>query len=427
MHSFCARISSGSIGETFSKVLDISEIYKHVKSIDRKLNGLASNLFTPQTKNHDNQAPIITDSESQCEAQVDVDVVKNEVIENEIFNDLNFDDGLIDETPNFPPLEYKPDLHVKITNRKRKDLVKSTSKSDKYKHTIGCESSDDEPLSYKVTKNTEFRDTDIAVSKKFDIPELKTVLSTKESPKMSKQRNDFNDFEDYAAVIVLTPEDARMEVLLRKKSSNYINSPLKCDLCYRGNGCKFCGECFSSSQDLKAHLRVHARRHAARHYGTLPGLCSMVLTAASSAVNVSRARKISRLTCGCTLGDTRLATAGHYRASALCNGCKFCGECFSSSQDLKAHYVPRTVLKERYESAPEEDEVAHDVSDPEHDDVERPLSFSDCGSTGDKLTCSLGYYCGAFQMTPTTDGGESQPCHLHQQLRLFLQDLRSPH
>ncbi|XP_049869099.1 uncharacterized protein LOC126368908 isoform X1 [Pectinophora gossypiella] len=39
---------------------------------------------------------------------------------------------------------------------------------------------------------------------------------------------------------------------------------------------------------------------------------------------------------------------------------------------LKVVYtcVPRTVLKERYESAPEEDEVAHDVSDLEHDDVD---------------------------------------------------------
>lgn len=31
--------------------------------------------------------------------------------------------------------------------------------------------------------------------------------------------------------------------------------------------------------------------------------------------------------------------------------------------------VPRTVLKERYESAPEEDEVAHDASDLDNDDV----------------------------------------------------------
>lgn len=31
--------------------------------------------------------------------------------------------------------------------------------------------------------------------------------------------------------------------------------------------------------------------------------------------------------------------------------------------------MPRTVLKERYESAPEEDEVAHDVSIPEPEDV----------------------------------------------------------
>ncbi|CAG5031988.1 unnamed protein product [Parnassius apollo] len=32
--------------------------------------------------------------------------------------------------------------------------------------------------------------------------------------------------------------------------------------------------------------------------------------------------------------------------------------------------VPRTVLKERYESAPEEDEVAYDISDSEHEDVD---------------------------------------------------------
>ncbi|XP_034830494.1 uncharacterized protein [Maniola hyperantus] len=39
---------------------------------------------------------------------------------------------------------------------------------------------------------------------------------------------------------------------------------------------------------------------------------------------------------------------------------------------LKVVYtcVPRTVLKERYESAPEEDEVAHDASDLEHEDVD---------------------------------------------------------
>ncbi|XP_013198725.2 uncharacterized protein LOC106141629 [Amyelois transitella] len=39
---------------------------------------------------------------------------------------------------------------------------------------------------------------------------------------------------------------------------------------------------------------------------------------------------------------------------------------------LKVVYtcVPRTVLKERYESAPEEDEAAHDVSDLDHDEVD---------------------------------------------------------
>ncbi|CAG9094401.1 unnamed protein product [Plutella xylostella] len=47
--------------------------------------------------------------------------------------------------------------------------------------------------------------------------------------------------------------------------------------------------------------------------------------------------------------------------------------CKSGSRTyLKVVYtcVPRTVLKERFESAPEEDEAAHDVSELEHDDLD---------------------------------------------------------
>ncbi|GBP77441.1 hypothetical protein EVAR_50701_1 [Eumeta japonica] len=36
--------------------------------------------------------------------------------------------------------------------------------------------------------------------------------------------------------------------------------------------------------------------------------------------------------------------------------------------------VPRTVLKERYESAPEEDEAAHEVPELDHDDAVKRLA-----------------------------------------------------
>lgn len=37
-----------------------------------------------------------------------------------------------------------------------------------------------------------------------------------------------------AKEIILDEEQQKMEMLERSKSENYINSPFKCDLCYRG-------------------------------------------------------------------------------------------------------------------------------------------------------------------------------------------------
>lgn len=53
--------------------------------------------------------------------------------------------------------------------------------------------------------------------------------------------------------------------------------------------------------------------------------------------------------------------------------------------------MPRTVLKERYESAPEEDEVAHDESGLEHDEVGKCLFgvlFTNTTVTNSKAVCS---------------------------------------
>lgn len=41
-------------------------------------------------------------------------------------------------------------------------------------------------------------------------------------------------FKDYATVELLTPEDVKKELLLRKESSTYKISPYKCEFCYRG-------------------------------------------------------------------------------------------------------------------------------------------------------------------------------------------------
>lgn len=43
-----------------------------------------------------------------------------------------------------------------------------------------------------------------------------------------------SNFKDYATIVLLTPEDAKKELLLRKECSTYKISNYKCEYCYRG-------------------------------------------------------------------------------------------------------------------------------------------------------------------------------------------------
>ncbi|CAG4935496.1 unnamed protein product [Parnassius apollo] len=60
---------------------------------------------------------------------------------------------------------------------------------------------------------------------------------------------DANFFEGYATVVLLTPEEAKQEVLLRKESSNYKHCPFKCDLCFRG---------FEVQATFENHMKKHS-------------------------------------------------------------------------------------------------------------------------------------------------------------------------
>lgn len=61
----------------------------------------------------------------------------------------------------------------------------------------------------------------------------------------------FNEsyFKDYAKVVLLTPEEAMKEVLLRRESSNYKNCSFKCELCYRG---------FETEATFDKHMKKHS-------------------------------------------------------------------------------------------------------------------------------------------------------------------------
>lgn len=76
----------------------------------------------------------------------------------------------------------------------------------------------------------------------------KTDIEIKPRNKSGPKFNE-NYFKDYAKVVLLTPEEAMKEVLLRKESSNYKNCSFKCELCFRG---------FETEATFDKHMKKHS-------------------------------------------------------------------------------------------------------------------------------------------------------------------------
>ncbi|XP_013141909.1 PREDICTED: zinc finger protein 25-like [Papilio polytes] len=107
----------------------------------------------------------------------------------------------------------------------------------------------------------------------------------KETPKINKkrQKRDNKDFKVDAKEIDLTEEEQRQELLQRASSDNYLNSPYKCEKCYKGfvdpqafsnhkekhdkrSGpyeCTICQLRYTSARQLRAHsVSAHSRRYS---------------------------------------------------------------------------------------------------------------------------------------------------------------------
>lgn len=157
----------------------------------------------------------------QLEISVKIEELNKIETENKYDFNESYNENYIDSTEEFvpemitqPKYKNKPKKEPKTKKRKIKTVIKSED-----------DFSDDEPLSKSA---------------------MKTV-----SAKPLKKKNGLNIgyFDDYATVVFLTPEEARKEVLLRKESSNYIKSPFKCDLCYRG---------FEAKAAFENHVKKHS-------------------------------------------------------------------------------------------------------------------------------------------------------------------------
>lgn len=127
----------------------------------------------------------------------------------------------------------------KADTKRKKSKTKETLTEIKYEQ-IESSDLDDEPLSKRSLR---------AKSKE---NKLNSEHLKKEEIKVKKKTGPkFNEsyFEDYATVVLLTPEDAKKEVLLRKESNNYKNCEYKCDLCYRG---------YEAKTTFDNHMKKHS-------------------------------------------------------------------------------------------------------------------------------------------------------------------------
>ncbi|KAJ8716793.1 hypothetical protein PYW07_003420 [Mythimna separata] len=327
-HNIISRIKLGS-----------SQITKQLlKNVDRKINKLESTLIlSPVAVQYEepanNTETEIHNTEDKENKLLEINVKIEEINKTETEKKYDYDDIFDDyaesteeslpEKVSQPKHKSKPKKEPKAKKRKFKTVIKSED-----------DLSDDEPLSKSATKSV--------------------------NTKKIKKKNGLNicDFDDYATVVFLTPEEARKEVLLRKESSNYKKSPFKCDLCFRGfeaksafanhvkkhsieNGdyeCDLCHLRFPQQVHLCKHrLSCHKRKFSCK-------LCSYVCYCtyqAKTHVSLHKGKKYPCKHCGeiFSMPNSLLMhkRMKHLKESVRESVCELCGSTFGTPRGLFLH------------------------------------------------------------------------------------------
>lgn len=209
-----------------------------IVKIDRKFYNLHYKLSTSQFTNQEciqEKDCLITEEttfidEIKTEIDIELDRPDNDSDFEGADKEFNNKKTVTKDAINTEPIDYVPD---KITNNVKKKMKKrkietnrmkfrTKDKLSEIKHEpIDSSDLDDEPLSKRALRTRKENSEDLN-------KEIKPAKK-KTGPKF-----DESYFEDYATVVLLTPEEAKKEVLLRKESNNYKNCEYKCDLCFRG-------------------------------------------------------------------------------------------------------------------------------------------------------------------------------------------------
>lgn len=231
-----------------------------IQSIDRKLHNLCSKLgYNNSVEHHSTDYHPLSNVCSDVEENVFINDMKSEVdvelhkpkLELEIemhVSNIDIEDehnsvpDTILESSESTNDDYVPKMKKKHNNRSLKKH-KSKATSELVKKEPNYLSDSDEPLAKSLKTKRKCKEN---TSKNMNSKKAVRRTSNKNtySPKF-----DASFFKDYVMVVVLTPEDAKKEVLLRKESNNYKVSPHKCGLCFRG---------FEFKTTFDNHMKKHS-------------------------------------------------------------------------------------------------------------------------------------------------------------------------
>lgn len=260
-------------------IMFLLQITKHnIKTVDRKLLHLESRLTINSIESYSTniQAEILSDldigekdllNEIKNESDNEIDELKSEIEikTNGSFATIEPCEQQINQSDNVSLYDEfndsnEEEISVDITSRKRKmpltnkskrKLKKATSKINGKKNCEVLSNKTKTQLSKKKT-NKSNKDNNLindALIGEIDSKRDKNKKDIEVKPR-NKSGPKFNEnyFKDYAKVVLLTPEEAMKEVLLRKESSNYKNCSFKCELCFRG---------FETEATFDKHMKKH--------------------------------------------------------------------------------------------------------------------------------------------------------------------------
>ncbi|XP_063539640.1 zinc finger protein ZFP2-like [Cydia strobilella] len=269
-----------------------------LNGIDRRQLNLISNLSISHENKiisyeHDDNVQVKIESPKPANHDflIEIDTIKQEDYDDFLMANMSSDDE---------PLSLQKSLKVK------KKVKKKEKRGRKKKEKVGLEcngelqdieATTDIPMTLeseasKATDASEAQEASElpeAPRKKRGRPRL-SEANKEAKPKSRRTRNtggvgvDDIDLGEYVTVVKLTPEEQLSEITKRQQSSNYLNAPFQCSLCYKGFidalawkhhvgkhdpsagevECNICKFRFRSRRALQKHAANHEKKYACR-------------------------------------------------------------------------------------------------------------------------------------------------------------------